>query len=137
MEMVKKTKRFAVLQAGRANSKARERLGDPGEMFISHLSEPGEHWDVYDVEHGGDFNSPQEHALAPRIYDVERMAVEMGDLVLIARTATLRADVMSAMHDYAAAMAVYYFAIATFEAAGARGEATRAIYGVRRILDII
>jgi GMP synthase-like glutamine amidotransferase len=52
VKRVKKTKRFAVLQAGRANPNARERLGDPGEMFISLLSEPGEVWDVYDVEHG-------------------------------------------------------------------------------------
>jgi GMP synthase (glutamine-hydrolysing) len=49
---MKKNKRFAVLQAGTANPKARERLGDPGEMFVSLLSEPGEAWDVYDVEHG-------------------------------------------------------------------------------------
>jgi GMP synthase-like glutamine amidotransferase len=48
----KRGKRFAVLQAGTANPRARERLGDCGEMFISLLSEPGEVWDVYDVENG-------------------------------------------------------------------------------------
>jgi GMP synthase-like glutamine amidotransferase len=52
VKKVKKNKRFAVLQAGRANPNARERLGDPGEMFISLLAEPSEDWDVYDVEHG-------------------------------------------------------------------------------------
>ena len=52
VKRVKKTKRFAVLQAGKANPKARERLGDPGQMFISLLSEPDEDWDVYDVEDG-------------------------------------------------------------------------------------
>ena len=49
---MKKNKRFAVLKAGKANPGARERLGDCGDMFISLLSEPGETWDVYDVEHG-------------------------------------------------------------------------------------
>ena len=49
---MKKNKRFAVLKAGTANPGAIERLGDCGEMFISLLSEPGEAWDVYDVEHG-------------------------------------------------------------------------------------
>lgn len=47
-----KNNRFAVLKAGTANPGALERLGDYGEMFISLLSEPGEAWDVYDVEHG-------------------------------------------------------------------------------------
>jgi GMP synthase-like glutamine amidotransferase len=49
---MKKNKRFAVLKAGTANPNARERLGDCGEMFISLLAEPGEVWDIYDVEHG-------------------------------------------------------------------------------------
>jgi GMP synthase (glutamine-hydrolysing) len=49
---MKKIKRFAVLKAGTANPGARQRLGDCGEMFISLLSEPGETWDIYDVEHG-------------------------------------------------------------------------------------
>ena len=49
---MKKNKRFAVLKAGTANPGARERLGDCGEMFMSLLSEPGETWDIYDVEHG-------------------------------------------------------------------------------------
>jgi GMP synthase (glutamine-hydrolysing) len=49
---MKKNKRFAVLKAGTANPEARKRLGDCGEMFISLLSDPGETWDVYDVEHG-------------------------------------------------------------------------------------
>lgn len=55
MEKVKKVKkgnRFAVLKAGTANPGALERLGDCGEMFMSLLSEPGEAWDIYDVEHG-------------------------------------------------------------------------------------
>ena len=47
-----KGKRFAVLQAGTAHPRARQRLGDCGEMFISLLREPGDVWDVYDVEHG-------------------------------------------------------------------------------------
>lgn len=47
-----KGKRFAVLQAGTANTRARERLGDCGEMFITLLAEPGEVWDVCDVDHG-------------------------------------------------------------------------------------
>jgi GMP synthase-like glutamine amidotransferase len=52
VKRVRKNRRFAVLQAGKANPKARERLGDPGQMFIPLLSEPGEDWDVYDVECG-------------------------------------------------------------------------------------
>ncbi len=44
--------RFAVLKAGTANPGTRARLGDYGERFISLLSEPGETWHVYDVEHG-------------------------------------------------------------------------------------
>ncbi len=49
---MKSKKRFGVLKAGTANPDARKRLGDCDEMFISLLSEPGETWDVYDVEHG-------------------------------------------------------------------------------------
>jgi GMP synthase-like glutamine amidotransferase len=49
---MKENYRFAVLKAGTANPVARKRLGDCDEMFINLLSEPGETWDVYDVEHG-------------------------------------------------------------------------------------
>lgn len=45
-------KRFAVLEAGTANPRAYERLGGYGDMFIRLLAEPGESWDVHDVEHG-------------------------------------------------------------------------------------
>ncbi len=48
----KNCRRFAVLKAGTANPGTRARLGDYGERFISLLSEPGETWHVYDVEHG-------------------------------------------------------------------------------------
>jgi tetratricopeptide (TPR) repeat protein len=92
---------------------------------------------IHEVKMGGKPATFEEHALAPRIYDLEKQAVAVNDLVLIARAATLRADVLFSMHDYAAAMTVYYFALATFERAGARGEATRAVYGVRRALEIV
>jgi GMP synthase (glutamine-hydrolysing) len=49
---MKKNTRFAVLKAGTANPGALKRLGDYDKMFISLLSEPGEAWDVYDVEDG-------------------------------------------------------------------------------------
>ncbi|HEU0028613.1 MAG TPA: hypothetical protein VFQ25_15990 [Ktedonobacterales bacterium] len=88
-------------------------------------------------EKGDDSLNPQIRALASRIYDVERKAVEMNDLPLIARAATLRADVLASMRDLHAALVLYYFAIATFERAGARGESSRAVYGVRRVLDIV
>jgi tetratricopeptide (TPR) repeat protein len=86
---------------------------------------------------GDDSRNLQIRALASRIYDVEQKAVEMNDLPLIARAATLRADVLASMRDLHAALVVYYFAIATYERAGARGESSRAVYGVRRVLDIV
>ncbi len=92
---------------------------------------------IHELEGEGDTRAPEEHALAPRIYDQEKIAEAMNDLVLIARAATLRADVLFSMRDYTAAMVVYYFAIATFERAGARGESTRAVYGVRKALDLV
>lgn len=43
--------RFAVLKAGTAYRETRERRGDFDRMFLDLLAEPGETWDVYDVEH--------------------------------------------------------------------------------------
>ncbi len=92
---------------------------------------------ILEVKRESESAAFEEHALAPRIYDLEKLAVAANDLVLIARTATLRADVLFSMRDYASAMTVYYFALATFERASARGEATRAVYGIRRTLEIV
>lgn len=75
--------------------------------------------------------------LPASIYDEERKAVELDDLPLLAQAATLRADVLASKHDLTAAAAVYYVAIDAYEHGGARGEAARAIYGLRRVLDII
>lgn len=75
--------------------------------------------------------------LPASIYDEERKAVELNDLPLLAQAVTLRADVLASRHDLTAAAAVYYVAIDAYEHGGARGEAARAIYGLRRVLDII
>jgi len=45
-------RRFAILKAGTANRQARERLGDFSGMFRALLEQPGQAWDVIDVEHG-------------------------------------------------------------------------------------
>lgn len=92
---------------------------------------------IHDMETSGDPVDLHAHALAPRIYDLEQKAADSNDFVLIARAATLRADVLASMRDYTAALTVYYFAIATFERAGARGESARAVYGVRKVLDLV
>lgn len=44
--------RFAVLKAGTAYRETREQRGDFDRMFIDLLAEPGQAWEVYDVEHG-------------------------------------------------------------------------------------
>jgi len=44
--------RFAILKAGTAYRDVRSRSGDFGAMFIRLLAEPGEAWDVHDVERG-------------------------------------------------------------------------------------
>lgn len=44
--------RYLILKAGRAPRITRERLGDFDTMFRHLLSEPGQVWDVCDVEHG-------------------------------------------------------------------------------------
>ena len=44
--------RYCILKAGRATRATRERIGDFDAMFLSLLSEPDQHWDVFDVEHG-------------------------------------------------------------------------------------
>ncbi len=41
--------RFAVLQTGRSAPRARERLGNYGEMFVNLFAEPGTTWDVVNV----------------------------------------------------------------------------------------
>lgn len=41
--------RFAVLQAGRSAPRARERLGNYGEMFVRLFAEPGTAWEVVNV----------------------------------------------------------------------------------------
>ncbi len=48
----KKAVRFSVLKAGTALPKTKERLGDYGELFVDTFSEPGQAWDIHDVEHG-------------------------------------------------------------------------------------
>lgn len=92
---------------------------------------------AYGVRKGTAASDLNEHDIAPRIFDLEQKAVEKNDLVLIGRAATLRADVLAHQAQNADALAVYYTAIAAFERAGARGEETRAVYGVRRVLDIV
>ncbi|MFI5399563.1 MAG: type 1 glutamine amidotransferase [SAR324 cluster bacterium] len=44
--------RFAILKAGTAYRETREREGDFDRMFLRLLAEPGQVWDVHDVEHG-------------------------------------------------------------------------------------
>ena len=44
--------RFSVLKAGTATRQSRERIGDVDRMFIDLLEQPGDRWDVHDVEHG-------------------------------------------------------------------------------------
>ena len=44
--------RFAVLKAGTAYREIREQRGDFDRMFIDLLAEPGQAWEVHDVEHG-------------------------------------------------------------------------------------
>jgi hypothetical protein len=75
--------------------------------------------------------------LSPRIYDVELRATELNDGVLLAKAATLRADVLYSQHDYTYALVTYQKAIEQFEQAQARGESARAQYGYRRTLDIL
>ena len=44
--------RFAILKAMRASRATRERVGDTDAHFLQLLREPGQQWDVFDVEHG-------------------------------------------------------------------------------------
>jgi glucosinolate gamma-glutamyl hydrolase len=44
--------KFAVLKTGSAQRETRERQGDFDRMFLDLLAEPGQTWDVFDVEHG-------------------------------------------------------------------------------------
>ncbi|MEE8433571.1 MAG: type 1 glutamine amidotransferase [bacterium] len=44
--------RYCILKAGRATRATRERIGDFDAMFLRLLSEPDQHWDVFDVEKG-------------------------------------------------------------------------------------
>ena len=44
--------RYCILKAGRATRATRERIGDFEAMFLRLLSEPDQHWDVFDVENG-------------------------------------------------------------------------------------
>lgn len=43
--------RFAIMKSGTVPRATRERLGDYGQLFTKLLSEPGQTWDVHDVEH--------------------------------------------------------------------------------------
>lgn len=76
-------------------------------------------------------------ALSPRLYDVEMRATELKDDVLLAKAATLRADVLYSLKDYTFALAMYHQAVGRFEYAQARGESARAIFGYRRTLEIL
>lgn len=44
--------RFAILKAGRASRRTRERMGDTDAHFRALLAEPGQQWDSFDVENG-------------------------------------------------------------------------------------
>lgn len=44
--------RIALLKCGTNPRKTRERLGDYDKLFTSLLAQPGQKWDVHDVEHG-------------------------------------------------------------------------------------
>jgi hypothetical protein len=77
------------------------------------------------------------HFFALRLSHLERLAAQMNDFVLLARIATLRADLLFAGHDYFNALKLYYYAIKTFDNAGSLGEAGRAVLGVRQTLDIM
>src|SRR5271157_5795815 len=46
------SQRFAILKAGTAYRETRERQGDFDRMVLELLAEPGQEWDVHDVEHG-------------------------------------------------------------------------------------
>lgn len=46
------SQRFAILKAGTAYRETRERQGDFDRMVMDLLAEPGQVWDVHDVEHG-------------------------------------------------------------------------------------
>lgn len=44
--------RISLLKCGTNPRKTRERLGDYDKLFMSLLAQPGQDWDVHDVEHG-------------------------------------------------------------------------------------
>lgn len=44
--------RIALLKGGTIPRKTRERLGDYDQLFMSLLAQPGQDWDIHDVEHG-------------------------------------------------------------------------------------
>ena len=44
--------RYSVLRAGTALRKTQQRCGDYGQMFVDLFSEPGQRWEVHDVENG-------------------------------------------------------------------------------------
>jgi GMP synthase-like glutamine amidotransferase len=46
------SRRFAILKAGSAHRETREHSGDFDRMFLNLLAEPGQIWEVHDVEHG-------------------------------------------------------------------------------------
>ena len=92
---------------------------------------------IRELEMGSESDDPEDSVFASLLFEVEQLAVELNDLVLIGRAATLRADVLAFKHDYAHALATYYTAIDAFEKAGARGESTHAVYGLRRALGFV
>lgn len=53
--------RFSVLKAGTASRATRARVGDFDAMFIRLLSQPGQQWEVHDVEHGEFPQSPRDY----------------------------------------------------------------------------
>lgn len=71
-----------------------------------------------------------------RLDEIERRATDSHNQLLLAHVLTLRADLLAARSDITA-QALYYKAINAFDQAGARGEATRAIYGVRLQLGLL
>ncbi|HEX9037038.1 MAG TPA: hypothetical protein VF808_08625 [Ktedonobacterales bacterium] len=72
--------------------------------------------------------------VSPRIYDIEKRAIDLGDKVLLAKAMTLRADVLLSMRDFYASLYLYAVALLMFDQAQARGESARTMYGRERAI---
>lgn len=106
---------------------------------LEHLSiQPYQLSAALDYPNGRDKHSRDDQMdLSPRIAAVENGAKALKDDMLMARAKTLRGDVLVSLGELVDAILTYHEALGLFEQAAARGESTRAVYGLRRAMEIL